>query len=37
VGKYYEALGLKYGIISRESGVRRLSPSNPRIGGENLT
>jgi hypothetical protein len=37
VGKYSEALGLNHGTISGERGVTRISPSNPRPGGENST
>jgi len=36
VGKYSEALGLNQGTTSREKGVTRLSPSNPRPRGEKL-
>jgi hypothetical protein len=34
VGKYSEVLGLNHGTTSGEIGVTRLSPSNPRPGGE---
>jgi hypothetical protein len=34
VGKSSEVLGLNHGIISGESGVTMISPSNPREGGE---
>jgi len=37
VGKYSEVLGLKHGIISVESGVIRISPSNPIPRGEKST
>jgi hypothetical protein len=37
VGKYSEVLGLNHGTTSRERGVTRISPSNPRPGGENST
>jgi hypothetical protein len=37
VGKYPEALGLNHGTISGDRGVTRISPSNPRPGGENST
>jgi hypothetical protein len=35
VGKSSEVLGLNQGTTSRERGVTRLSPYNPRPGGEN--
>jgi hypothetical protein len=35
VGKYSEVLGLNHGTTSGERGVTRISPSNPRPGGEN--
>jgi hypothetical protein len=35
VGKYFEVLGLNQGTTSGEIGVTRLSPSNPKPGGEN--
>jgi hypothetical protein len=35
VGKSYDVLGLNHNIISGESGVTRICPSNPRPGGEN--
>jgi hypothetical protein len=35
VGKYFVVLGLRQGIASEERGVTRISPSNPRLGGEN--
>jgi hypothetical protein len=37
VGKFSKALGQNHDTISRESGVTRISPSNPRPGGENST
>jgi hypothetical protein len=37
VGKYPEELGLNHGTISGEKGVTRISPSNPRPGGEKST
>jgi len=37
VGKSFEVWGLDQGTTSRESGVKRISPSNPRPGGENST
>ena len=37
VRKSSEALGINHDTISRERGVTRLSPSNPRPGGENST
>ena len=37
VGKSSDALGLNYNTISEERGVTRVSPSNPRPGGENST
>jgi hypothetical protein len=37
VGKYSEVLGLNHGTTSGERGVTRISPSNPRPGGENST
>jgi hypothetical protein len=37
VGKYFEVLGLDRGINSREKGVKKISPSNPKPGGENPT
>jgi hypothetical protein len=36
VGKYSELLGLNHGATSGETGVTRISLSNPRPGGENL-
>jgi len=35
VGKYSVVLGLRQGTTSDERGVTRISPSNPRTGGEN--
>jgi hypothetical protein len=35
VGKSPVVLGLRQGTASRERGVTRISPSNPRLGGEN--
>jgi hypothetical protein len=35
VGKSYVVVGLRQGIASEERGVTRISPSNPRPGGEN--
>jgi hypothetical protein len=35
VGKSYGVLGLRQGTASEERGVTRISPSNPRPGGEN--
>jgi len=35
VGKYFVVSGLCQGIASEERGVTRISPSNPRSGGEN--
>jgi hypothetical protein len=35
VGKYSVVLGLRQGTTSGERGVTRISPSNPRPGGEN--
>jgi hypothetical protein len=35
VGKYSVVLGLRQGTTSEERGVTRISPSNPRLGGEN--
>jgi hypothetical protein len=35
VGKSSVVLGLRQGITSEERGVIRISPSNPRPGGEN--
>ena len=35
VGKYSIVLGLCQGIALEERGVIRISPSNPRSGGEN--
>jgi hypothetical protein len=35
VGKYSKVLGLNHGTTSRERGVARISPSNPRPGEEN--
>jgi hypothetical protein len=37
VGKYFEFLGLGQAATSREIGVTKLSPSDPRPGGENST
>jgi hypothetical protein len=37
VGKYPEVLGLNHGTTSGDRGVTRISPSNPRPGGENST
>jgi len=37
VGKSSNALGLNHGTILGERGVTRVSPSNPRPGGENST
>jgi hypothetical protein len=37
VGKYSKALGLNHDTILGERGVIRISPSNPRTGGENST
>jgi hypothetical protein len=37
VGKYSEVLGLGQGTTSGDKGVTRISPSNPRPGGENST
>jgi hypothetical protein len=34
VGKYSKVLGLNHGTTSGEIGVKRISPSNPRPGGE---
>jgi hypothetical protein len=36
LGKSCVVLGPRQGIASGKRGVRRLSPSNPRLGGENL-
>ena len=36
VGKSFVVLGLRQGTTSGERGVTRISPSNPRPGGENL-
>jgi hypothetical protein len=35
VGKYSLVLGLRQRTTSEERGVTRISPSNPRPGGEN--
>jgi hypothetical protein len=35
VGKYFVVLGLRQGTTEGERGVTRISPSNPRPGGEN--
>jgi hypothetical protein len=35
VGKSSMVLGLRQGTASRERGVTRISPSNPKPGGEN--
>ena len=35
VGKYSVVLGLRQGTTEGERGVTRISPSNPRLGGEN--
>jgi len=35
VGKSYMVVGLRQGMDSEERGVIRISPSNPRPGGEN--
>jgi hypothetical protein len=35
VGKSSAVLGLRQGTASEERGVTRVSPSNPRLGGEN--
>jgi hypothetical protein len=37
VGKSSEVLGLNHGTTLGERGVTRISPSNPRPGGENST
>jgi hypothetical protein len=37
VGKYSMVLGLCQGTALGERGVTRISPSNPRLGGENST
>jgi hypothetical protein len=37
VVKYFEVLGLNHGTTSREIGVTKVSPSNPRPGGEKST
>jgi hypothetical protein len=37
VGKYSAVPGLCQGTASEERGVTRISPSNPRPGGENST
>jgi hypothetical protein len=34
VGKYFVVLGLRQGTAEEERGVTRISPSNPRPGGE---
>jgi hypothetical protein len=34
VEKYYEVWGLKHDTTSREKGMKRISPSNPKPGGE---
>jgi hypothetical protein len=36
VGKYSEVLGLNHGTNLGDIGVTRISPSNPRPGGEKL-
>jgi hypothetical protein len=35
VGKFSAVPGLRQGTASRERGVTRISPSSPRLGGEN--
>jgi len=35
VGKSFEVWGLDQGTTSGEIGVTKISPSNPKIGGEN--
>jgi hypothetical protein len=35
VGKSSDVLGINHGTISGERGVIRVSPSNPKPGGEN--
>jgi hypothetical protein len=37
VEKYFEVLGLNHGTTPGERGVTRISPSNPRLGGESST
>jgi hypothetical protein len=37
VEKYSKVLGLNHSTTSMERGVTRISPSNPRLGGENST
>jgi hypothetical protein len=37
VGKYFEVRGLYQGIALGKKGVTKISPSNPKTGGENST
>jgi hypothetical protein len=37
VGKSSEVIGMNHGTTSGERGVTRISPSDPRLGGENST
>jgi hypothetical protein len=37
VGKSFVVLGPRQGTASGKGGVTRISPSNPRLGGENST
>jgi hypothetical protein len=37
VGKYSKVLGLNHGATSGEMEVTKISPSNPRLGGDKST